>query len=154
MCSKSQRIMIPVSTRLDALGKIHKVQQGIANCTERSQDSVWWQGVAKQLEAVANKCQSVLMRVKAEEAAIALYLSDETWQKVVSAALFELKCQPYLILPLYGSSVTVTHNFCNIRTSHVCKTRKSRIRSDQIRCGSDNGLQFSEEKFRPKLFNL
>ena len=51
---KGNRLVIPVSMRLDVLDKLHEGHQGITKCRERAKTSVWWPGLRKQLEELVN----------------------------------------------------------------------------------------------------
>ena len=49
---KGNRLVIPVSMRLDVLDKLNEGHQGITKSRERERDktSVWWPGLSKQAQ--------------------------------------------------------------------------------------------------------
>ena len=53
---KGNRLVIPVSMRMDILKRIHEGHQGIVECRERAKISVWWPGLSKQLEELVIGC--------------------------------------------------------------------------------------------------
>ena len=123
---KGNRLVIPVSMRLDVLDRIHEAHQGIVKCRERAKASVWWPGLSKQLEEVVNKCPTCIKeRVNAAEPEIPSDLPDRPWQKV-AADLFELKGQPYLLVTDYFSRyVEVSYDIARCSRPpqvHLCKT--------------------------------
>ena len=50
---RGNRIIIPSEMRLQMLDKIH---QGIEKCRRKARVSVWWPGLAKQLEELVKNC--------------------------------------------------------------------------------------------------
>ena len=74
---KGNRLVIPVSMRLDVLDRIHEAHQGITKCRERAKASVWWPGLSKQLEELVNNCSTCIKeRVNVAEPAIPSDLPD------------------------------------------------------------------------------
>ena len=74
---KGNRLVIPVSMRLDVLDKLHEGPQGITKCRERAKTSVWWPGLSKQLEELVNNCSTCIKeRVNRPEPAIPSELPD------------------------------------------------------------------------------
>ena len=100
---KGNRLVIPVSMRLDVLDKLHEGHQGITKCRERAKTSVWWPGLSKQLEELVNNCSTCIKeRVNRPEPVIPSELPDHPWQKL-AADLFELKGQTFLLVVDYFS---------------------------------------------------
>ena len=100
---KGNRLVIPVSMRLDVLDKLHEGHQGITKCRERAKTSVWWPGLSKQLEELVNNCYTCIKeRVNRPEPVIPSELPDRPWQKL-AADLFELKGQTFLLVVDYFS---------------------------------------------------
>ena len=98
---KSNRLVIPVSMRLDVLDKLHEGHQGITKCRERAKTSVWWPGLRKQLEELVNNCSTCIKeRVNRLEPVIPSERPDRPLQKL-AADEFELKGQTFLIVVDY-----------------------------------------------------
>ena len=53
---KGNRLVMPLSMRLEILDRIHEAYQGITECSERAKTSFWWPGLSKQLEELAARC--------------------------------------------------------------------------------------------------
>ena len=74
---KGNRLVIPVSMRLDVLDKLHEGHQGITKCRERAKTSFWWPGLSKKLEELVNNCSTCIKeRVNRPEPAIPSELPD------------------------------------------------------------------------------
>lgn len=100
---KGNRLVIPVSMRLDVLQRTHEPHQGINKCRERANISVWWPGLSRQLEEVVKRCPTCIKQlVNTAEPAIPSELPNRPWQKL-AADLFELKNQQYLLVTDYFS---------------------------------------------------
>ena len=95
---KGNRLVVPLTMRIDVLEKLHDAHQGITKCRERAKASVWWPGLSHQLEEVVKQCPTCIKeRVNPAEPVIPSKLPDRPWQKV-AADLFELKGHPYLLV--------------------------------------------------------
>ena len=82
---KSNRLVIPMSMRLDVLDRIHEAHQGITKCRERAKSSVWWPGLSQQLGDLVNRCPTCIkLRIQAAEPAIPSDLPDRPWQRVAT----------------------------------------------------------------------
>lgn len=146
---KGNRIVIPVSMRLDVLDKIHEAHQGIAKCRERAKASVWWPGLSKQLEDMVNKCATCIkQRANAAEPAMPSELPDRPWQKVATD-LFELKGQPYLLVIDYFSRYVEVAKLTRTTSPDIVVHLKSMFARHGIpdKLLSDNGPQFSASSF-------
>ena len=74
---KGNRLVIPVSIRLDVLDKLHEGHQGITKYRERAKTSVWWPGLSKQLKELVNNCSTCIKeRVNRPEPVIPSELPD------------------------------------------------------------------------------
>lgn len=47
---RGSRLVIPITLRKEILTKLHSSHQGISKCRERARQSVWWPGLATELE--------------------------------------------------------------------------------------------------------
>lgn len=146
---KGNRLVIPVSMRLDVLERIHEAHQGINKCRERAKTSVWWPGLSRQLKEVVKRCPTCIKQhVNTAEPAIPSQLPDRPWQKL-AADLFELKNQQYLLVIDYFSRyVEVAKLFRTISADIIVHLKSMFARHgipDQLL--SDNGPQFSANTF-------
>ena len=53
---KGVRLVVPVDMRLAMLDKLHEGHQGVVKCRARTQCSVWWPGLSRQLEELVRNC--------------------------------------------------------------------------------------------------
>lgn len=79
---KGNRLVIPLSMRLEILDRIHEAHQGITKCRESAKTSVWWPGLSKQLEELVSKCPTCVKdRVNPAEPLIPSEVPDRPWRK-------------------------------------------------------------------------
>ena len=57
---KSSRIVIPSSMLLQVSDKIHEGQQCITECRDLAKQAVWWPGLSKQIQDIAENCRVCL----------------------------------------------------------------------------------------------
>ena len=57
---KGNRLVVPLTMRIDVLEKLHDAHQGITKCRERAKASVWWPGLSHQLEEVVKQCPTCI----------------------------------------------------------------------------------------------
>ena len=146
---KGNRLVIPVSMRMDILERIHEGHQGIVTCRERAKISVWWPGMSKQLEELVTGCSiCVKHRSNAPEPMIPSQLPDRPWQKV-GTDLFELKGQSYLVVIDYFSRYVEIAKLCGTTSPNVTVHLKSMFAKHGIPelVVSDNCPQFSAHTF-------
>ena len=100
---KGNRLVVPLTMRIDVLEKLHDAHQGITKYRQRAKASVWWPGLSHQLEEDVEQCPTCIKeRVNPAESVIPSELPDRSWQKV-AADLFELTGHPYLLVIDYFS---------------------------------------------------
>ena len=146
---KGNRLVIPVSMRLDVLDKLHEGHQGITKCRERAKTSVWWPGLSKQLEELVNNCSTCIKeRVNRPEPVIPSELPDRPRQKL-AADLFELKGQTFLLVVDYFSRYVEVAKLTRTTSPDIVVHLKSMFARHGIpdQLVSDNGPQFSSNAF-------
>ena len=147
---KASRIVIPSSTRLEILDKIHEGHQGITKCREGAKNSVWWPGLSREIQDLVQQCRvCALQRENKPEPLITTPLPDRPWQ-VVATDLFELKGVEYLIvIDYFARYVEVAAMQTTTKSSEVIRALKSIFARhgipEQVR--SDNGPQFDSAEF-------
>ena len=50
---KENRLVVPLSMRIDVLDRLHDAHQGITKCLERAKTSVWWPGLSSSEKVLA-----------------------------------------------------------------------------------------------------
>ena len=147
---RGSRLVIPPSLRPDILNKIHTGHQGITKCRRRIAQTVWWPGIAKDLENLISKC-SICCRQKPQhsEPLLTSPLPDHPWQKVATD-LFEWRQSSYVLVVDYYSRYIELAKLSSTTSSEVIKHLKSffaRHGIPQI-VVSDNGPQYSAALFK------
>ena len=100
---RGSRLVIPASLQRDVLNRIHEGHQGITKCRERARQSVWWPGLSRQLQELAENCKMCCkFRSQRAEPLLPTTLPDLPWQKV-GTDLFEWKNSNYLQVVDYHS---------------------------------------------------
>ena len=146
---KGNRLVVPLTMRIDVLEKLHDAHQGITKCRERAKASVWWPGLSHQLEEVVKQCPTCIKeRVNPAEPVIPSELPDQPLQRV-AADLFELKGHPYLLVIDYFSRYIEVAKLSSTTSPDVSVDLQSMF----VRHGIpeqlilDNGPQFSSTSF-------
>ena len=124
---KGNRLVVPLTMRIEVLERLHDAHQGITKCRERATASVWWPGLSHQLEEVVKQCPICIKEwVNPAEPVIPSELPDRPWQKV-AADLFELNllaCHR-LFLQLHRGGETFKYYSTRCVSTppvYVCKT--------------------------------
>ena len=83
------RLIIPSSLRLDILDRIHEGHQGISKCRERTNQSVWWPGLSRQIGHLVHQCRICCKnKPNVVESLICSDIPDNPWL-TIAADLFE-----------------------------------------------------------------
>ena len=90
------RIVVPSSLRKEVLLKVHGGHQGAEKCQLRVKQSVWWPGVASQVQQFVENCQECAREARPQKEPL-LPTPDYPW-KVVAADLFEERSITWLLL--------------------------------------------------------
>jgi len=77
----NNRIVVPSALQSETVRKIHEGHQGIEQCRQRAQSSVWWLGVTKRIAQYVQQC-SVCAQEDDHKKQPLLYTSlpDYPWQ--------------------------------------------------------------------------
>ena len=153
---RGNRIVIPASLRLDILERLHSGHQGISNCRERAQQSVWWPGLGRQLEEVTRSCMECCNnRSQAPEPLIPSIFPTLSWQRVATD-LFEWQGSKYVLIVDYYSCYIQTSRLSNESSAEVIR----HIKSIFVRHGipqtvmSDNGPSTLQQSSTGLLLNM
>ena len=80
---RGSRIVIPHSLRQDILKRIHTGHQGITKCRDKAKQSVWWPGLATELETLVKNCDTCCKHQQPViQPLIPSSLPEFPWQKV------------------------------------------------------------------------
>ena len=146
---RGSRIIIPASMRLSILDKIHTGHQGIGKCRERARQSVWWPGLAKQLEELVKSCpECYRVQKQRKQPLISSVFPELPWQKVATD-LFEWKHKNYLLIVDYYSRYIEIALLKQTTAEEVIKHTKSIFARHGIPelVISDNGPQYSSKAY-------
>ena len=82
---RGSRIVIPPPLRKTLLDRIHSSHQGITKCREMARHSIWWPGIAKELEELVRNCHECLkaQRQRPQPLTPTPLPSLESWQRFV-----------------------------------------------------------------------
>lgn len=98
---RGSRLVIPQNLKADILNKIHTGHQGITKCRRRAAHSVWWPGIARDLENLISKCPICCrQKLQHSEPLQTSPLPDHPWQKVATD-LFEWRNSSYVLVVDY-----------------------------------------------------
>ena len=97
------RVVIPITLRQDMLQRIHTGHQGITKCRDLARQSLWWPGLATELETLVKNCEMCSkLQPPTTQPLIPSSLPQLPWQKV-GTDLFEYMQNQYLIIVDYYS---------------------------------------------------
>ena len=146
---RGSRIVIPPTLREKLLDKLHSGHQGITKCRQLARQSIWWPGLAKQLEQLVQSCQECLKAQQQRPQPLnSTPLPTLPWQKVASD-LFEWKQFTYVLVVDYFSRYIEIARLNRPTTTEVVTHLKSIFARHGIpeTLVSDNGPQYSSQEF-------
>ena len=146
---RGSRLVIPSTLRKEILTKLHSSHQGISKRRERARQSVWWPGLATELEEMVKKCPECIKNQPPRvEPLMPSSLPSLPWQKVASD-LFEWKKTNFLLVVDYYSRWIEIARLEQTTAKCVINHMQSifaRFGVPEI-VVSDNGPQYSSEAF-------
>ena len=150
LLARGTRIIIPPSLRQEMLQRLHTGHQGITKCRERARESIWWPGLATELETLVGKCTICIKeRQQPAEPLRPSEFPQLPWQKVATD-LFELKSCTYLLVIDYFSLFMEIAPLKGTTSADVILHLKSIFARHGIpeTVYSDNGPQYSSHLFK------
>ena len=149
ICNKlllyNNRIVVPLSLQDITMQRLHDGHQGIQRCRLRAKTSVWWPGIAQQIEQMIHQCQTCAKDVTyRKEPLMPTVLPDFPWQ-VVGSDLFELKGIHYLLIVDYYSRYPEVVKLSSTTSTAVIAAMKSTFARHGLPevLRTDNGPQYS-----------
>lgn len=145
------RIAIPPVLQAEVLDRIHEGQQGVTQCRERANMSVWWPGISRDVCHKVSSCEFCQENqpCQRKEPLVTTPLPERPWQKI-AVDLCEHKGRQYLVVMDYYSRYPEIAHMSSTTSDHVIK----KLMDIFARWGipeelvSDNGPQFSSDQFR------
>ena len=64
MLFKGQKLIVPKSLRKEMLAIIHESHLGINKCKSRARDSLFWIGMASEVEQTVRNCTVCVLKIK------------------------------------------------------------------------------------------
>ena len=148
---KGGQVIVPASMRREMLRLIHSSHLGVEKCKRRARDVVFWPGMGAQIEDIVSSCStcSKYQRKNTKEPLLPHSAPSRPWERV-GTDLCELNGRHYLVLVDYYSNFIEFDHLKETTSEKViefCKSQFARHGIPDIVI-SDNGPQFSSEKFR------
>ena len=136
--------------KLQVLDKIHEGHQGIVKCRERAKTSVWWPGLSREVQDMAeNGKVCAKHRQQRAEPLMPTLFPERPWQ-MIGTDLFELDNLNYLIVVDYFSRyIEVAAMQKTTKSYEVIRALKSIFARHGIpeEVRSDNGPQYASAEF-------
>ena len=136
--------------RLEVLDKIHNAHLGINKCRKRAKQAVWWPGLSKQIQDMAENCQTCLKHiVNRPEPLCPTPFPESPWQEV-GIDFFQCQSLNYLIaVDYYSRFIEIAAMNRNKKGSEVVRCLKSMFSRHGIpeRVRSDNGPPFDSVEY-------
>ena len=142
--------MIPQSLQQETLQKIHSGHQGIQRCHLRISTSIWWPGIAQQVEQVIKSSpECAKARVPPVQPMIASPLPSHPWEKVASD-LFQLNGKTYLLVADYFSRYMEVQTLATTTSASVICVLKAIIARQGVPSVlvSDNKPQYNSTEMQ------
>ena len=120
------KIIIPQSFRSTILEKLHLAHQGVQRTKAKARNSLYWPGMARDIEAMVEKCMQCqqLQPKHQAEPLIPHQIPELPWMKV-GADIFELHGQSYLLLVDYLTKYPEVLNLSDKTAYTVIQKMKS-----------------------------
>ena len=145
-----RRIVVPSALRKKTLEKVHRGHQGIQRCRLKIVSSVWWPGVAKEMEELVRNCtHCTKITPPPKEPMIASQLPQHPWEKVGSD-LFEFRGSQYLLVVDYFSRYIEVQKLNSTTSSSIIASMKAMFSRHGIPSilMSDNGPQYVSQEMK------
>ena len=145
----NERVVVPKTLQKETLQKIHSGHQGVERCRARVAMSVWWPGVANDVQEMVQSCKECAEKsVQRKEPLIPTPLPDYPWQ-VAGTDLFELNHSHYLIVVDYFSRFPEVIKLTSTTSANVIAALKAVFTRHGIPeiVRSDNGPQYLSAEF-------
>ncbi|XP_032241511.2 uncharacterized protein K02A2.6-like [Nematostella vectensis] len=148
---KGERLVIPNSSRVEMLAKIHASHIGIQGCLRRAREVLYWPGMNKEVEEYVAKCEicNSHLSEQGKEPIICHEIPNRPWEKV-GIDLFELNGKDFVLTVDYYSGFFEVDRLEGKTAKEVMRKIKPHVARhgipDQIM--SDNGPPFDSHEFR------
>ncbi|KAG1649809.1 hypothetical protein GQR58_028618 [Nymphon striatum] len=145
----NDRIVIPMSERLDILRRIHRGHLGITKCRALARQYVWWPGMSQAIAETVNNCHECLkQRNDQKEPLLPREFPQRPWEHVGSD-LFYLKGKWYVLVIDYYSRYVEVGLLENLHSHGVINQLKSIFARHGVPelMTSDNGPQYASKEF-------
>ncbi|XP_048577062.1 uncharacterized protein K02A2.6-like [Nematostella vectensis] len=148
---KGERLVIPNSSRVEMLAKIHASHIGIQGCLRRAREVLYWPGINKEVEEYFAKCEicNSHLSEQGKEPIICHEIPNRPWEKV-GIDLFELNGKDFVLTVDYYSGFFEVDRLEGKTAKEVIRKIKPHVARhgipDQIM--SDNGPPFDSHEFR------
>ena len=147
---KGEKIVIPREMRQTMLDKIHAGHLGIAKCTRRARDVMFWPGITKDISDLVQKCDICLTHrcSNTKEPMKPHQVPEQPWQ-VVATDIFTLDGVDYLITVDYYSRFFEIDKLPDTKSLTVIRKLKTHFARYGIcqKLVSDNAPQFTSDQF-------
>ena len=149
---------MPESLKNYALDKLHTLHQGIEKSKLLAKDSVFWVNINDDIEKMIKSCPecSKFSKSKQKEPLKPHNIPDKPWI-TLGTDLFEFENDHYLVVADYFLKFPIVEKLPKNPTSEAVIKKLSKIFSlfgIPLRLVSDNGPQYSAEKFKIFTKNL
>ncbi|XP_048583466.1 uncharacterized protein K02A2.6-like [Nematostella vectensis] len=148
---KGERLVIPNSSRVEMLAKIHASHIGIQGCLRRAREVLYWPGINKEVEEYVAKCEicNSHLSEQGDEPIICHEIPNRPWEKV-GIDLFELNGKDFVLTVDYYSGFFEVDRLEGKTAKEVMRKIKPHVARHEIpdQIMSDNGPPFDSHEFR------
>jgi hypothetical protein len=149
---KGTRVVVPQEQQQVILEQLHYNHQSIGKTRLRAKDSVYWNGINKDIENMVKSCVICQEHQPTQPSKTLLphEIPSRPWE-IVGTDLFHFDNSEYLIVADYYSKSPFIRKFTGQYTSSIVVAATKQIFSEHgipTRVISDNGPQYASETYR------
>ncbi|XP_021341363.1 uncharacterized protein K02A2.6-like [Mizuhopecten yessoensis] len=148
---KGTKIVIPTGLRTVMLDLLHSGHMGVEKCRSRAKDIMFWPGLSSDISDLVLNCPTCLelRNSNAKEPMLPREISARPWQ-IVATDLFAWNDQDFVVVVDYHSRYFEVSKLSSTTSATVISKLKEVFSGHGIpeKLFSDNGPQYSSEKFR------